>query len=74
MAPRANAPVVQMQRYSTATEAPPTKFEGFGGLERLRRKRGSFPTEAGGFKPDFWKMNQAEYDSLIIIVPVRAML
>jgi len=45
-----------MQRYSAATEAPPIKVEGFGGLERLRRTVGSFPTEVGGFKPDFWKM------------------
>ena len=63
-----------MQRYSTATEAPPIKVEGFDGLERLRRTVGSFPTEVGGFKPDFWKMNQTEYDGLIVIVPVRAML
>jgi acetylornithine deacetylase/succinyl-diaminopimelate desuccinylase-like protein len=41
----------------TATEPPPTKVEGFSGLERLRRTVGSFPTEVGGFKPDFWKMN-----------------
>jgi hypothetical protein len=39
------------------TELPPTKVEGFSGLERLRRTVGSFPTEVGGFKPDFWKMN-----------------
>ena len=39
------------------TEPPPTKVEGFSGLERLRRTVGSFPTEVGGFKPDFWKMN-----------------
>jgi hypothetical protein len=45
-----------MQRYSAATEAPPIKVEGFDGLERLRRTVGSFPTEVGGFKPDFWKM------------------
>ena len=45
-----------MQRYSAATEAPPIKVEGFGALERLRRTVGSFPTEVGGFKPDFWKM------------------
>jgi hypothetical protein len=45
-----------MQRYNAATEAPPIKVEGFGGLERLRRTVGSFPTEVGGFKPDFWKM------------------
>ena len=38
------------------TEPPPTKVEGFSGLERLRRTVGSFPTEVGGFKPDFWKM------------------
>ena len=30
---------------------------GISGLERLRRTVGSFPTEVGGFKPDFWKMN-----------------
>ena len=63
-----------MQRYNAATEAPPIKVEGFGGLERLRRTVGSFPTEVGGFKPDFWKMKQTEYDGLIVIVPVRAML
>jgi hypothetical protein len=63
-----------MQRYSAATEAPPIKVEGFGGLERLRRTVGSFPTEVGGFKPDFWKMKKADYDGLIVIVPVRAML
>jgi hypothetical protein len=63
-----------MLRYSAATEPPPTKVEGFSGLERLRRTVGSFPTEVGGFKPDFWKMNQAEYDGLIVLVPVRAML
>ena len=40
-----------------STEPPPTKVEGFSGLERLRRTVGSFPTEVGGFKPDFWKMN-----------------
>ena len=40
------------------TEPPPTKVEGFSGLERLRRTVGSFPTEVGGFKPDFWKMNE----------------
>ena len=40
------------------TEPPPTKVEGFSGLERLRRTVGSFPTEVGGFKPDFWKMKQ----------------
>lgn len=38
------------------TEPPPTKVEGFSGLERLRRTVGSFPTEVGGFKPDFWKV------------------
>ena len=38
------------------TEPPPTKVEGLIGLERLRRTVGSFPTEVGGFKPDFWKM------------------
>jgi len=38
------------------TEPPPTKVEGFSGLERLRRTVESFPTEVGGFKPDFWKM------------------
>jgi hypothetical protein len=63
-----------MQRFSAATEAPPIKVEGFGGLERLRRAVGSFPTEVGGFKLDFWKMNQMEYDGLIVIVPVLAML
>ena len=42
---------------SNGTEPPPTKVEGFSGLERLRRTVGSFPTEVGGFKPDFWKMN-----------------
>ena len=31
------------------TEPPPTKVEGFSGLERLRRTVGSFPTEVGGF-------------------------
>jgi hypothetical protein len=41
------------------TEPPPTKVEGFSGLERLRRIVGSFPTEAGGFKPDFWKVKFA---------------
>ena len=40
------------------TEPPPTKVEGFSGLERLRRTVGSFPTEVGGFKPDFWKMKR----------------
>ena len=40
------------------TEPPPTKVEGFSGLERLRRTVGFFPTEVGGFKPDFWKMNR----------------
>ena len=49
-----------MQRYSAATKAPPIKVEGFGGLERLRRTVGSFPTEVGGFKPDFWKMKFAQ--------------
>jgi hypothetical protein len=38
------------------TEPPPTKVEGFSGLERLRRTVGPFPTEVGGFKTDFWKM------------------
>ena len=38
------------------TEPPPTKVEGFSGLERQRRTVGSFPTEVGGFKPDFWKV------------------
>ena len=47
--------VTQMRR--EITEPPPTKVEGFSGLERLRRTVGSFPTEVGGFKPDFWKMN-----------------
>jgi hypothetical protein len=47
-----------MQRYNAATEAPPIKVEGFGGLERLRRTVGSFPTEVGGFKPDLWKMKK----------------
>jgi len=42
---------------SFLTEPPPTKVEGFSGLERLRRTLESFPTEVGGFKPDFWKMN-----------------
>ena len=46
------------------TEPPPTKVEGFSGLERLRRTVGSFPTEVGGFKPDFWKMKQHEDDNL----------
>jgi hypothetical protein len=44
------------------TEPPPTKVEGFSGLERLRRTVGSFPTEVGGFKPDFWKMNRVLMD------------
>ena len=44
-------------RDSKPTEPPLTKVEGFSGLERLRRTVGSFPTEVGGFKPDFWKMN-----------------
>lgn len=38
------------------TEPPSIKVEGISGLERLRRKVGPFPTEAGGFKPDLWKM------------------
>ena len=63
-----------MQRYSAASEAPPIKVGEFGGLERLRRTVGSFPTEVGGFKPDFWKMKKTEYDGLIVIVPVLAML
>ena len=41
----------------TCSLIPPTKVEGISGLERLRRTVGSFPTEVGGFKPDFWKMN-----------------
>jgi len=41
---------------SSLTEPPPTKVEGFSGLERLRCTVGSFPTKVGGFKPDFWKM------------------
>jgi len=45
------------------TEPPPTKVEGFSGLERLRRTVGSFPTEVGGFKPDFWKMKQNTLNS-----------
>ena len=53
-----------MQRYSAATEAPPIKVEGFGGLERLRRTVGSFPTEVGGFKPDFWKMKPYKADQM----------
>jgi hypothetical protein len=44
-------------KHNFETEPPPTKVEGFSGLERLRRTVGSFPTEVGGFKPDFWKMN-----------------
>ena len=44
--------------YCEATEPPPTKVEGFSGLERLRRTVGAFPTEVGGFKPDFWKMKK----------------
>ena len=46
-------------RYSNQqpeTEPPPTKVEGFSGLERLRRTVESFPTEVGGFKPDFLKL------------------
>jgi hypothetical protein len=43
------------------TEPPPIKVEGFSGLERLRRTVGSFPTEVGGFKPDFWKMKQRSF-------------
>jgi hypothetical protein len=43
-------------KFNLRTEPPPTKVEGFSGLERLRRTVGSFPTEVGGFKPDFWKM------------------
>ena len=39
-----------MQRYNAATEAPPIKVEGFGGLERLRRTVGPFPTVRGGVK------------------------
>ena len=35
------------------TEPRPAKVEGFSGLERLRRTVGPFPTEVGGFKPDF---------------------
>ena len=53
------------------TEPPPTKVEGFSGLERLRRTVGSFPTEVGGFKPDFWKMNTAATTprSVILLPP-----
>ena len=47
-------------KLSEPTEPPPTKVEGFSGLERLRRTVGSFPTEVGGFKPDFWKMKSKE--------------
>ena len=46
---------IQVQKL---TEPPPTKVEGFSGLERLRRSVGSFPTEVGGFKLNFfWKIN-----------------
>ena len=45
------------EKLRLGNEPPPTKVEGFSGLERLRRTVGSFPTEVGGFKPDFWKMN-----------------
>ena len=39
------------------TEPPPTKVEGFSGLEFLRRTVGPFRTAVGGLKPDFWKLN-----------------
>ncbi len=39
------------------TEPPPTKVEGFSGLEFLRRTVGPFRTAVGGLKPDFCKMN-----------------
>ena len=52
---------LRVELFSTAalnslTGPPPTKVEGISGLERLRRTVGPFPTEVGGFKPDFWKM------------------
>ena len=46
------------KKHTFENEPPPTKVEGFSGLERLRRTVGFFPTEVGGFKPDFWKMKQ----------------
>jgi hypothetical protein len=61
-----------MQRYSAATKAPPIKVEGFGGLERLRRTVGSFPTEVGGFKPDFWKMKDHTPSHMSFICEVKA--
>jgi len=48
--------IINWLAWGLQTEPPPTKVEGFSGLERLRRPVGSFPTEVGGFKPDFWKM------------------
>jgi hypothetical protein len=47
---------LQIKSRLGVTEPPPTKVEGISGLERLRRTVGPFPTEVGGFKPDFWKM------------------
>ena len=48
---------IARREHKRETEPPPTKVEGFSGLERLWRTVGSFPTEVGGFKPDFWKVN-----------------
>jgi hypothetical protein len=48
--------IINWLAWGLQTEPPPTKVEGFSGLERLRRTVGSFPTEVGGFKLDFWKM------------------
>ena len=56
----ANLIIASELSWEAGTEPPPTKVEGFSGLERLRRTVGAFPTEVGGFKPDFWKMNSVK--------------
>jgi hypothetical protein len=50
-----NQKLQKKKSVSNGNEPPPTKVEGFSGLERLRRTVGFFPTEVGGFKPDFGK-------------------
>ena len=55
------------------TEPPPTKVEGFSGLERLWRTVGSIPTEVGGFKPNFWKVKALKLpDPAEFVVMMRA--
>jgi hypothetical protein len=64
---RLKADALGKKAMGLSTEPPPTKVEGFSGLERLRRTVEIFSTEIGGFKPDFWKVKAIGLNSAAVI-------